>query len=598
MAGNENAAAKPEHGSSVFGPAGASGSSSTSARPSCAPQQPDPNMLVPPGSPDGTDAVSTGVGCAPPMGATGGADGLHLPPVTAAALRELEIPRIIGNPRLRHDLNFDTNLHFKPNTEGERGRRKKAQAERYWANLTEELQRCADHPDRIDWHSGHDLPKLPLVFAEIQTILQTLVPERDMTVVEETFDVPLLMQQIRWQALDYVRLSTWTATLLKMHCAPMRDQWLDDMVNRFRRGVKTGAVTDLVDGIRMLFGVLEAMKLDIANHQVRTMRPLLVEDTAHFEQSYFLQRIRDGRFDTRPVLNWYAQSHQDWRRHPDSIRLPLRHQPLAVFLKGVTESLRPLGPMDLPPTFAFDLDRLRTLRADLDRFLALEVCIESFKGFVLHTLGSRRAIPDPALQDLRAVLLSIMDESHDDGTDGDEWRRETETLVLEMARRAEEVTGHANILNEDRGHDNTLRHALKLRVKSNLRPDSTLWRYLEDGAIDRIWCRSFLQIVRGRHYPWSAAVEDVASKGGEKRRSSSWLLSYPHPQAQLAQQSHAYRRGKVPATAPAQALFASIVQSFTHIMSLHWQVFAPLVYLQAEEMVRALRPRHFEADAA
>ncbi|EGF34619.1 hypothetical protein AAULH_14121, partial [Lactobacillus helveticus MTCC 5463] len=43
----------------------------------------------------------------------------------------------------------------------------------------------------------------------------------------------------------------------------------------------------LVEGLRMSFAILEAMKLDVANHQIRTLRPMLVDSAIEFEQEYY-----------------------------------------------------------------------------------------------------------------------------------------------------------------------------------------------------------------------------------------------------------------------------------------------------------------------
>ncbi|KAI7092787.1 hypothetical protein KC324_g21944, partial [Hortaea werneckii] len=55
-----------------------------------------------------------------------------VPPITAESLAELDMHRIINNPKLRHDVNFDRDLHFRPNLDGSKGRQKVKSAEQYW----------------------------------------------------------------------------------------------------------------------------------------------------------------------------------------------------------------------------------------------------------------------------------------------------------------------------------------------------------------------------------------------------------------------------------------------------------------------------------
>lgn len=49
-----------------------------------------------------------------------------LPPVNIQSLREIDLAEILKNPQLRHDILFDPQLQFRPNLDGERGRRKKS----------------------------------------------------------------------------------------------------------------------------------------------------------------------------------------------------------------------------------------------------------------------------------------------------------------------------------------------------------------------------------------------------------------------------------------------------------------------------------------
>ena len=79
--------------------------------------------------------------------------------------------------------------------------------------------------------------------------------------MEETFNVDLLMQQFRKGVADLVRLALWLSQLLKQHCAPMRDNWVDKMATQLINGDKNCDVDLLVTGIQNLLAVLEAMKL-------------------------------------------------------------------------------------------------------------------------------------------------------------------------------------------------------------------------------------------------------------------------------------------------------------------------------------------------
>jgi T-complex protein 11 len=201
---------------------------------------------------------------------------LHPPPVTAKSLSELDIPQIVKNPKLRHDVGFDPNLHFRPNLDGEKGRRKKQQNEAYWIALHDELKQysaldsqCGEGGRENFTCDGDWTPKkIPAVFEAIREILKTLVPERDHPSVDQNLDVPLIMQQLKRDILDVYKLSVWMGQLLKGHCAPMRDVWVDDMVAQIEIGTKNRCIRSLVGGLKSLFGILETMKLVCHNNSL------------------------------------------------------------------------------------------------------------------------------------------------------------------------------------------------------------------------------------------------------------------------------------------------------------------------------------------
>ena len=195
-----------------------------------------------------------------------------LPPITKYSLSELDIQNIITNIKLRHDVNYDRDLSFRPNLDGVKGQEKLKTSRKYWNALIAELELYARlfqgtpslcNSRNVNWSEivHHAQRRIPKMFEIIKEVLKSLVPDRDHARVDEHLDVPMLMQEIEKGVCDLVRLSEWMAVLLKEHCAPMRDDWVDKMVISTRDGVAKNSSEDIVKGLRELLGVLEAMKL-------------------------------------------------------------------------------------------------------------------------------------------------------------------------------------------------------------------------------------------------------------------------------------------------------------------------------------------------
>jgi len=185
-----------------------------------------------------------------------------------STLSELDVNKIVHNPKLRHDINFDPDLHFRPNLDGKRGRMKTEEAKDFWKTIRGLLYEYVASQQLVD---------------------------------------------PRFETRSSISLD-WLEDFLKSHCAPMRDDSVDELLLQLRNAEQTNDVTMLKAGIHKLSGVLNAMKLvsdgkketacldlmetqDIANHQIRCIRPLLLEDTVQFEQKYFIKNFPLKRAD-------------------------------------------------------------------------------------------------------------------------------------------------------------------------------------------------------------------------------------------------------------------------------------------------------------
>ncbi|KAL7624509.1 Protein SOSEKI 1 [Parahypoxylon ruwenzoriense] len=323
------------------------------------------------------------------------------PPVTKATLSELDVNKIIHNPKLRHDINFDPDLHFRPNVDGEKGRRKQEKANQFWNTLTEQLQLFIVDRDEFmrRFGQGEDWC-LPQLLKSVKEIIQTLVPQRDRMYLDEGLNVDLIMQQFSKGIADLEKLASWLSGVLKSHCAPMRDEWVDEMYNQLTNGNKTNDMEELVQGMRSLLSVLEAMKLDVANHQIRCLRPILIEDTVHFEQRFFLKKIRDRKMDPGPAQAWYLTVSQYYSQDPASIQA---FGEMGIFFEALCKMILPsTDPYSHPDTFVFDEERMAKLRSDMLDAINLEICMRLYEGLerkyrYCNSMSSVSAISTPFL---------------------------------------------------------------------------------------------------------------------------------------------------------------------------------------------------------
>lgn len=273
-------------------------------------------------------------------------------PITRDTLRELDLFEIFKNPQLRHDIVFDPHLQFRPNFDGERGMIKKREADRFWREVELELNTrqtaitlrreaaatmislagLASSSSRLIQQQQQQkcpLPTpnlLPKLIDELREILLSLLPvpppaqdgkgpqppNPERALLASTLDPELLLQELDHGVLDVHGLFRYLGDSLKGHCAPMRDAFVESMVSAV---VQSG---DVVRGIRMCFEILELMKLDIANHQLRTLRPWLLDNSIDFEQKYFTEQLARGGSLQR-TQDWFKRSWIRWESVKQSV---------------------------------------------------------------------------------------------------------------------------------------------------------------------------------------------------------------------------------------------------------------------------------------
>jgi len=103
--------------------------------------------------------------------------------------------------------------------------------------------------------------------------------------IRSIFDPTLIEQELKHEVFDPSGLFRAIGNTLKGHCAPMRDRAVETMVQAAQACTPggTGTKQDAVKAVRMCMEILELMKLDIANHQLQTLRPFLIRTSGQFE---------------------------------------------------------------------------------------------------------------------------------------------------------------------------------------------------------------------------------------------------------------------------------------------------------------------------
>ena len=476
------------------------------------------------------------------------------PPITPESLAELDMPRIINNPKLRHDVNFDRELHFRPNLDGSKGTQKLRSADVYWKALQGELYLHAvalgslrgplQMQSEAYWQGILvKCQRLPKIFQAIGDILKTLVPDYDQKAITERLDVGLIMQEIRNGVCDLVDLAAWLARVIKRHCAPMRDHLVNAMEREIQYGAWEGNPEKLVNGLRQLLNILEAMKLDVANHQIRHMRPLLVDDTVNFQRRYNAHRISMNKIDMPRSRLWLEY---EMAQMTSETNTPTHLEGLvSALLRGL---LYNEDTSLCPQTFYLDVERLHLLRLDLHQGIYQKIC----RDILVETAGShapKAEIPN-AVEALQVSISAIV------GASG-----KFEDRIPNIASEITRI-----VLMLERVHppiDAGLLEHVEHRLEVDVQPVSIAFERYATELTDRLLPKLQASVVQNIRLP-ALQLQDKF---------------VPPPPIPL--RVPAIRMGAIYSPIPVRQTDPDddIVRRFTHTVVLHWQVWADLVYI-------------------
>ena len=202
------------------------------------------------------------------------------PPITKEKLSELDLDRLYNNLYLRHDLNFDRQIHFSPRSPNDAlGRQKKIEAQLYWEAVEIELALHISHLDALRLRAQPGGPpqdccslpapstlrhvplRLSRMMRHICRIIATLVPYSMEPSVKSKLDHKMFMQELEHGQCDIEALFAWIGALLLQSCAPSRDSKINDMMTTISHGYRNHDPCFLSRGLQDVFSILEIMKL-------------------------------------------------------------------------------------------------------------------------------------------------------------------------------------------------------------------------------------------------------------------------------------------------------------------------------------------------
>lgn len=361
------------------------------------------------------------------------------PPINLQGLKEIDLQEILKNPQLRHDIIFDPLLQFRPNLDGERGLKKRQLSDKYWNDVENEIFVCIQRPDLFRYEQSRLVP----LFETLREVLLTIVPPKEASTINSVLDTEMNIRGLLKGSLIMSNLSEWLSQLFKNHCAPMRDPMVDKMSNIFEQAETENSLPKSIEGLRLVFQILETMKLDIANHQIRILRPALLSNAIEFEKQYLKSLLNSRRIDLNTSLTWFNNRFDEYSSNSGDIdknyitvvdvhRLSVKS---VISLLSCRRMVR-----SFPSSLSFDHTRLILLRADIRQIICLLVCRLLFQQLVSNDVTMEKPLKEFVLaqyplQKLKTDITSIITDEHGNCR----WTKNTVSVAIHLCKVISEL---------------------------------------------------------------------------------------------------------------------------------------------------------------
>lgn len=218
----------------------------------------------------------------------------------------------------------------------------------------------------------------------------------------------------------------------------MRDPWVDKMSVKFKESEEEKSIPKLVEGLRLVFQILEAMKLDIANHQIRILRPALLSNAVEFEKQYFQSLMSSNRVDLKSSFKWFDDKCFEYQKASNSLsnnRLKAS-EVYRLCIRGIISLLSCRKMVrEYPTSLSFDHARLILLRADIRQIVCLLVCRLLFKQLVANDSSMDKVTKDHIIavysnKKLKGEIVSIITDEHGNCR----WTKNTMSIAIHLCK--------------------------------------------------------------------------------------------------------------------------------------------------------------------
>ncbi|KAK4946261.1 hypothetical protein LTR66_014318 [Elasticomyces elasticus] len=264
-----------------------------------------------------------------------------------------------------------------------------------------------------------------------EKLLRTLRPTTSMhTLVSETLDSDHVYTQCTAGVFSYDKFFSFMASVLPKLCAPFRDAEVNALAEELQNS-GSADVEAMISILSRLLHVIDILSLDHSNFLLMNIAPVLIKESAGYEQRQFAQDLESGEITLQKTKRWWRNASVNMlteadRRDPENVRLP-EDRPTAhkIYARGLVDlAICPstLQDDEVPETLQLDTTRLSGIRADVLRITTIGAILLNLKNMLRRDVRTKWKAEATRLWDLLSKdgyepesapkVLSILESAH------------------------------------------------------------------------------------------------------------------------------------------------------------------------------------------
>nr|XP_039255059.1 T-complex protein 11-like protein 1 [Styela clava] len=265
---------------------------------------------------------------------------------------------------------------------------------------------------------------------EIKDILLSLLPANRVTSfhkrIQEYMDIELFQQQAQNDVLDVKGIALFIIDTMAAICAPVRD----DQVVALR------SIEDVVDMFREIHKALDLMKIDLANHAIKSIQPHIQQQQFEYERSQFAALVQESPDGLKKTRKWLTMTYGELRESLDQLESTLNLNsieekqifeqkkksalsPLSVLKASFTTLISPdFKPENIPETLEMDQKRIESIQRQVNQLVLVSTIMITSCGVFGQPLASHQKFLNRIKMILITLTADVSDQKLKDTLDG------------------------------------------------------------------------------------------------------------------------------------------------------------------------------------